>query len=593
MSDYKVNYKVRKNFTTDPSRALQEILENRGVENVNDYINPTEECELDPFLLEYVKEGVEMLHKHLEMRSKILMVVDSDTDGVTSSSVLWLYIKQWYPEANLSFTVHEGKQHGLDDKIDWIEEQDFNLIICPDSASYDKEEMERIIDKGTEVLVLDHHEPLLNEDGSIHMLYNPHAVIINNQLSPNYPNKSLCGAGVVYKFCEALDTTFSRADAQNYLDLVALGEIADVMFQGTSETRYLITEGLKNIRNDGFKALLEAQAFSLKDKAQEPYYGLTPIDVAFYIGPLINAITRVGTLQERETLFLAFIEPLRKVQSTKRGAKEGDWEYACQQNARVAGNARNRQNKAKERAIEILEARAQKEGLLDNNVIIIPVEPEDKIPQELTGLIAMAFVSKYGKPCLIGRVNDNDALQGSIRNNENFEALPALKSYLEETGLFSFVAGHENSAGFGIQEDKVSTFISLVNEQFSPDDFQNCYLVDYALDAYDIELNPLFMILAQHPEYFGNGVDEIKVVVKGIKVSSPFFMGANKDSTKISCNGVDYVRFKDENFVEAVKMFNGGEMTVIGRLNLNTFAGKTSVQLFIDDYEFFDNRYEF
>lgn len=593
MSDYKVNYKVRKNFTTDPDMALQEILENRGVENVNDYMKPTEECEHDPFLLDNMKEGVEMLHRHLERGSKILILVDADTDGVTSSSVLWLYIKQWHPEADLSFTVHEGKQHGLDDKIDWIEEQNFNFVLIPDASSYDKEEMERLVAKGMEVLVLDHHEPLLNPDGSIHMLHDSHAVIINNQLSPNYPNKSLCGAGVVYKFCEALDRTFSRTEAQNYLDLVALGEIADVMFQGTSETRYLITEGLKNIRNDGFKALLEAQAFSLKDKAQEPYYGLTPIDVAFYIGPLINAITRVGTLQERETLFLAFVDPLRKVQSTKRGAKEGDWEYACQQNARVAGNARNRQNKAKERAIEILEARAQKEGLLDNNVIIIPVEPEDKIPQELTGLIAMAFVSKYGKPCLIGRVNDNDALQGSFRSSADFKALPNFKEYLEETNLFNFLAGHSQAAGYGIQEDRIDTFISLVNEQFSPDDFQNCYLVDYALDAYDSELNPLFVTLAQHPEYFGNGVDEIKVVVKGIKVSSPFFMGTNKDSTKISCNGIDYVRFKDENFVEAVRTFNGEKMTVMGRLNLNTFAGKTSVQLFIEDYEFFDNRYEF
>lgn len=83
------------------------------------------------------------------------MVVDSDTDGVTSSSVLWLYIKQWYPEANLSFTVHEGKQHGLDDKIDWIEEQDFNLVLIPDASSYDKEEMERLIAKGMEILTLD------------------------------------------------------------------------------------------------------------------------------------------------------------------------------------------------------------------------------------------------------------------------------------------------------------------------------------------------------------------------------------------------------------------------------------------------------
>ena len=145
----------------------------------------------------------------------------------------------------MHFTIHEGKQHGLSDKVDWLEEQDFNLIICPDSASFDKDEMERLVSKGMEILVEDHHLPVLDENNSIHMFLNPHAVIINNQLSPNYPNKSLCGAGVVYKFCEALDKTFDRDDAKNYIDLVALGEIADVMFQGTNETRYLIMKGLK------------------------------------------------------------------------------------------------------------------------------------------------------------------------------------------------------------------------------------------------------------------------------------------------------------------------------------------------------------
>lgn len=517
-------------------------------------------------------------------------------DGYTSSSILWLYIKQWYSDADLHFTIHEGKQHGLSDKVDWLEEQDFNLIICPDSASFDKDEMERLVAKGMEILVADHHSISLDEEGSIHMLQNPHAVIINNQLSPNYPNKSLCGAGVVYKFCEALDKTFDRDDAKNYIDLVALGEIADVMFQGASETRYLIMEGLKNIKNDGFKALLEAQSFSLKDKAQWPFYGLTPIDVAFYIGPLINSITRVGTEKEKEALFLAFIDPCRMVQSTKRGAKLGDLESVCQQNARQASNARNRQNKIKDRAIDILEMRAQKEGLLDNNVIIIPVEPEDEIPQELTGLIAMAFVSKYGKPCLIGRINRDNVLQGSFRNNGNFEALPDLKRYIEEIGLFNFSAGHPNAGGYSIQENNIETFLSLVNSQFSSSDFRNCYLVDYVLDAKDEQLPSLFLSLAKRPECFGNGIDEIKVIVKNIQIHSPFFMGQNKDSTKISYNGVDYVRFKDEVFAFDVKENEGGKMNVFGRLNLNTFAGKTSVQLFIDDYEFVeksDNRFEF
>ena len=72
-------------------------------------------------------------------------------DGFLSSSVLWLYCKEFFPQADFHFTTHDGKKHGLEDKIDWIETQDFDLIICPDAASYDKEEMERIVAMGSEV----------------------------------------------------------------------------------------------------------------------------------------------------------------------------------------------------------------------------------------------------------------------------------------------------------------------------------------------------------------------------------------------------------------------------------------------------------
>ena len=72
-------------------------------------------------------------------------------------------------------------------------------------------------------------------------------------------------------------------------------------------------------------------------------------------------------------------------------------------------------------------------------------------------------------------------------------------------------------------------------------------------------------------------------------------MGANKDSMKISYNGIDYVHFKDLNFVEEVSANRTKTLTVYGRVNLNTFAGKTSVQFFIDDYEFVDDesKYDF
>ena len=93
----------------------------------------------------------------------------SDCDGFTSSSILWLYIKHIFPKANLNFTLHEHKQHGLDDKIDWLETlNDIDLVICPDSASYDVEEHQRLADLGIDI----YNTPLEKIAGNIHKKLN-------------------------------------------------------------------------------------------------------------------------------------------------------------------------------------------------------------------------------------------------------------------------------------------------------------------------------------------------------------------------------------------------------------------------------------
>ena len=109
-------------------------------------------------------------------------------------------------------------------------------------------------------------------------------------------------------------------------------------------------------------------------------------------------------------------------------------------------------------------------------------------------------------------------------------------------------------------------------------------MVDYILKASDYN-DELLAALASHPEYFGNHIDEVKIVVENIPLMSIMPMGANKDSMKISYNNVDYVRFKDSDFVEEVMEDRTKKLTVYGRANLNVFNGKTSVQVFIDDYE--------
>ena len=365
-----------------------------------------------------------------------------DCDGFTSSAILWLYIKHIFPEANLHFMVHTHKQHGLDDKIDWLEDNpDYDLVLCPDSSSYDKEEHRRLGELGIDVIVLDHHEQEFDQDGNPVISDSPNTIIVNNQLSPNYTNKSLCGAGVVYKFCEVLDDILGIDQAHNYIDLAALGEIADVMDRTDIETNYIMMEGLRHIHNEGFCTLIEAQSFSLKEKAVSPYPGLSPIDIAFYIAPLINAITRVGSTEEKETMFYCFIEPNKAMQSTKRGAKPGDIEYAAEQTARVGKNAKARQDRLKEQALGIVDFKIQKDCLDENNIILVELDASDNIPQELTGLIAMNVVSKYHKPVMIGRRNNKNEMQGSIRSDGNFAGLPSFKKFLEESKLLSYTAG--------------------------------------------------------------------------------------------------------------------------------------------------------
>ena len=485
----------------------------------------------------------------------------------------------------------------MDDKIDWIEDDcDCDLVLVPDAGSYDVKEHKRLADAGVDCLVIDHHEQLYDEKGNPIISDVSNTIVINNQLSADYNNKSLCGAGVVYKFCEVLDDILGIKQAFNYIDLAALGEISDVMDRRTAETNYIMMKGLANIKNEGFQTLIEAQAFSLKEKSAYPYIGLTPIDIAFYISPLINAITRVGSLEEKRTMFYCFIEPQRKVQSTKRGAKAGDTETAAEQTARVGKNAKSRQDKIKEKAIDIIDFKIQKDGLNDNNILIVEVDETDDIPQELTGLIAMAMVNKYHKPCMIGRRNSRDELSGSIRSDGNFAGLPSFKKFLEDSSLLNYAAGHDNACGWGLNANRLETLIEYANTHLHAEDFENCYTVDYVLNG-DENIDKLIGTIAAKPEYFGNHVDEVRYIIKNIPLGNIMAMGQNKDCMKISYNDIDYVKFKDLDFVDKITNNRMKRLTVYGRGSLNTFNGRTTVQVMIEDYELDDytdeHRYDF
>ena len=119
-------------------------------------------------------------------------------------------------------------------------------------------------------------------------------------------------------------------------------------------------------------------------------------------------------------------------------------------------------------------------------------------------------------------------------------------------------------------------------------------IVDYILDGSDYN-DELLGSIGAHPEFFGNHIDEPKFVIKNIPLMNVNVMGADKSSIKISYNDIDYVKFKDTDFIQEVMNNRMKKLTIYGRANLNEWMGKQSVQVFIDDYELVEDtsKYDF
>ena len=363
------------------------------------------------------------------------IIVDCDCDGYTSAALLINYLYKIFPSwvlSHLKWLMHNGKQHGLKDCINKIlaEQNQCGLVICPDSSSNDYQEHQLLSEKSIKVLVIDHH--LADE-------LSQYAIIINNQLS-DYPNKELSGVGVTWQFCRYIDEQLKINFANDFLDLVALGNCADMMSLKSFETRYLITKGFKkeNIKNPFIDYMLDKNAFPLSKSdylSTDESTACTSIGAAFFIVPFVNAITRSGTIQEKEIIFKSMINHLafEKVLSTKRGHKLGEEEQLILQAIRTATNVKNRQTKAEEAGLTMLEKMIEQNHMLDHKILLFLLEP-GQIAPEIRGLIANKFMAKYQRPCcLLTRTykDDIEMYEGSARGYTK-TGIESFKNILEQ-----------------------------------------------------------------------------------------------------------------------------------------------------------------
>lgn len=192
-----------------------------------------------------MKKAVDILHTVLKSpESSILVVVDSDLDGYTSGAIILSLLNQITHGQEIDYVLHPGKEHGIDLR-DIPDSTD--LIIVPDAGSSQKEEHLKLLENGTKIIVLDHHE--IDNDFEYGQYENDIA-IVSSQL--DYPNPALSGAGVALKFVQAYAQTYGVPISKKLYALAACGIVADVMDVSALENKRIIDEGISYIEEHPF-----------------------------------------------------------------------------------------------------------------------------------------------------------------------------------------------------------------------------------------------------------------------------------------------------------------------------------------------------
>ena len=578
--------------------ALEQVLTNRGItkDKLKYYTELNEECISNPKLFgeDKLNKAASVLIKHIKNDDKAVIVIDPDVDGNTSAALLLNYLYLFFPYwvANqIDFIFHTGKQHGLNDLYKEIIEKRYKLVICPDSGSNDGEECRELAIHGIDVIILDHHD---------YDSKNTYAIIINNQTGySDYPNKFLSGVGVVWQFCRYLDSLMKSNKANDFLDLVAVGLTGDMMSFLEPETFNLVQKGLQDIHNPFLYYLAEKNRFKLGED-------ITPIGAAFYIVPLLNAVQRSGTMEEKELVFKSMLSyyAFEQVPSTKRGHRLGEEEMLVTQAVRTATNVKNRQTKVQDASLDILEQQIIDKNLLNHKVLLLLLE-EDNIPAEVRGLIANKFMAKYQRPCCL--LTKGEEYSGQTMDGYRYETYYAgsargctlagvedFKQVCLDTGVVDYAVGHPNAFGLKIWGIDIPAFIEKTDEMLKDMSNEPIYYVDYIFEGQNVDYD-IISDLSEMSKYWGTDVDEALVAIKGLKVSADKVDVYRKTSNTIKItlnNGTPLMLFKatDEE-CELFKDNNKGyvEVDIVAKANRNEFNGMVTAQLFIEDYEVTDS----
>lgn len=566
------------------TELLELLLQQRGVANPQGLLNLDPSCIHDGMLFNNMKWGLELLAWHINNGSRIHIIIDSDVDGFTSAAFMFQYLTDLGVEA--TYSTHVGKEHGITEKA--IAGFDFDLLIVPDAGTNDVEMSKYLADQGKDIIILDHHK----FEGE----YNTHACVINCH-DGHYPNNTLSGVGVVYKFCREFDKMYGFDFANYYLDLVAVGLVADSMDLRNFETRFLALEGIKLIGqcNEFLKEIAIEQEFSLGDE-------ITLHGISWYIAPLINGAIRGGSQEEKIRVWEALAGFRAEVEyKPRKSAKNPNPQIEIQtlQKAmvRVCKSIKGKQDREIKKSVATMLDHIEAEGLAEEKIIMMDVT--DVLAQSHTGLVANKLASQFKRPVILLRdkKNDDSSYGGSGRNYSRF-AIDDLNSFLMSTGQFESVSGHDNAFGFSLPKANVETLRTQVNEQLKDVVIEDVYHVDYEIAVGRLKEKHVKQV-GQWKNMWANTLPEPTFAITDVYISSEEIklLGEKKNIIRFDIvRGDEKIafikRFASESLYNEIihrsahGLSSGNKrlkLTVIGKFSINKFNGNEYPQVEIVD----------
>ena len=521
------------------SKVIAKILVNRNIsttEEIEKFLKASLDNVHDPFLMEDMDKGTEIISEDIALGNKIAIYGDYDVDGVASTTILYIALKKIGANVIYYIPDREKDGYGLNEKSLYsLKEQGVKTILTCDNGIAAINEVKKCKEFGMKIVITDHHD-LPYEDGDNSKVIMPEADAIINpkRLDCNYPFKLICGATVAYKFSVALYIK-RNIDISMLKELIVFAGIAticdvvDLIDENRVIAKYAIDALNGTVNNIGMRALIDA--CNLHDKEINSY------SVGFILGPCINASGRLETAKMAVDLFVS---------------KEYE---KCSEIAKKLVELNKMRKMMTEKAVESVIEQIENSDIINDKVLVVL---DKEIHESLAGIIAGRIKERYNRPTIILTLGSNDSIKGSGRSIEEYNMFEELTKVKDN---FSKFGGHPMAAGMSLQGDNVDKLRRELNENCSLEekDLIKKYTIDCVFKIGNINNQLVYDIGMLEP--FGKGNSRPILGDKAVEVSKIIAFGEESNVIKFEFrNNPDGMIFENvEKVSNNIKAWYGEE----------------------------------